>query len=122
MKSVGAPSIDKVLEAIFVSLEQNGASLHNTARLLQMSPRSLQRRLAEMATTYRSLVTQARMTEACRSLATTEERIQDISDRLGFAGPSSFSRAFARFEKTPPRIFRRNHLSHQKKKTVRIKQ
>ena len=111
MKRIGAPSRDTVLEAIAASLRQEGASLERTARRLGISVRSLQRRLAEKATSHSELVALVRVEEACRSLAKSDERIADISARLGYAGPSSFSRAFMRLKKTQPRIYRQEHQS-----------
>ncbi len=72
-----------------------------------MSPRSLQRHLAEMGTSYSEVVAEVRLDTACHLLLESNERISDIALRLGYAGPSSFSRIFMRLMKVQPVIYRR---------------
>ncbi len=73
--------------------------------------RSLQRRLAEIGTSYSEIVAEVRLDTACRLLAESSERISQIALRLGYAGPSSFSRTFMRMMKTQPATYRRQHRS-----------
>ena len=72
-----------------------------------MSARSLQRHLGEMGTSYSALVAEVRLDAACHLLVESNERIADIALRLGYAGPSSFSRTFMRLMKIQPVIYRR---------------
>lgn len=105
MKRVSTPSRYAVRAAIAASLRQDRAVLLQTAHRLGISARSLQRRLAEMGTTYAELVAEVRL--ACHLLAESDENIADIAARLGFAGASSFSRNFARLMKIQPNVYRR---------------
>jgi AraC-like DNA-binding protein len=72
-----------------------------------MSPRSLQRQLAGMGTSYSDMVAEVRLDTACYLLLESNERISDIALRLGYAGTSSFSRVFMRLTKIQPVIYRR---------------
>lgn len=107
MKRVSTPSRYAVRAAIAASLRQDRAVLPQTAHRLGISARSLQRRLAEMGTTYAELVAEVRLDTACHLLAESDENIADIAARLGFAGASSFSRNFARLMKIQPNVYRR---------------
>ncbi|WP_131867225.1 MULTISPECIES: helix-turn-helix transcriptional regulator [unclassified Bradyrhizobium] len=107
MKRVSTPSRYAVRAAIAASLRQDRAVLPQTAHRLGISARSLQRRLAEMGTTYAELVAEVRLDTACHLLAESDENIADIAARLGFAGASSFSRNFARLMKIQPIAYRR---------------
>src|SRR5687768_9951324 len=107
MKRVCTPSRYAVRTAIVASLPQGGATLPRAARQLGISVRSLQRRIAEMGTSYSELVAEVRIDTACHLLTESDERVADIAARLGFAGPSSFSRTFARLMKIQPAVYRR---------------
>jgi AraC-like DNA-binding protein len=72
-----------------------------------MSPRSLQRHLAGMGTSYSDMVAEVRLDTACYLLLESSERISEIALRLGYAGTSSFSRVFMRLTKIQPFIYRR---------------
>jgi AraC-like DNA-binding protein len=101
------PSRDAVRAAIAASLRHGGASLQRTANQLGVSARSLQRHLAEMGTSYSEMVAEVRLDAACHLLVASNARISDIALRLGYAGPSSFSRTFMRLMKIQPVIYRR---------------
>jgi hypothetical protein len=51
-------------------------------------------------------VADVRLDAACHLLVKTNERISDIALRLGYAGPSRFSRIFMRLMKTRPVTYR----------------
>jgi AraC-like DNA-binding protein len=106
MKPVRIPSQYAVRAAIAASLRHGGASLQRTANQLGVSTRSLQRHLGEMGTNYSSIVAEVRLDAACHLLVETNEPISDIASRLGYAGPSSFSRIFMRLMKTQPISYR----------------
>ena len=60
-----------------------------------------------MGTSYSEMVADVRLDAACRLLVESNARISEIALRLGYAGPSSFSRNFTRLMKIPPVIYRR---------------
>ena len=113
MKRVCTPSRYAVRAAIAASLRHGEASVMRTARQLGISVRSLQRRLAEMGTSYSELVAEVRLDTACHLLLDSDKRIADIAARLGFAGASSFSRTFMRLMKIQPAAYRRQQSAHK---------
>ncbi len=106
MKPVHMPSQYAVRAAIAASLRYGGASLQRTANQLGVSARSLQRHLGEMGTSYSEVVAEVRLDAACHLLVDSNARISDIALRLGYAGPSSFSRTFMRLMKIQPITYR----------------
>jgi AraC-like DNA-binding protein len=107
MKPVHIPSRYLVRAAIAASLCDGGAALERTAIQLGMSPRSLQRHLAGMGTSYSDMVAEVRLNTACHLLLESSESISEIALRLGYAGTSSFSRVFMRWTKIQPVNYRR---------------
>lgn len=106
MKPVRMPSRHALRAAITASLQNGGASLQRTANQLGVSARSLQRHLGETGTSYSEMVAEVRLDAACRLLTESNARISDIALRLGYAGPSSFSRTFMRLMKVQPVTYR----------------
>jgi AraC-like DNA-binding protein len=82
-------------------------SLALVAAQLDLSPRTLQRRLAENDLTHSQLVYQTRITKACQRLSQPNVQIREIARETGFASPSAFSRAFHSWTGTTPRAFRK---------------
>ncbi|WP_170978676.1 helix-turn-helix domain-containing protein [Afipia massiliensis] len=107
MKPVHAPTLYSVRAAIAASLYHGDAAIQRTALQLGLSPRSLQRHLAGMGTSYSDMVAEVRLDTACHLLLQSNERISEIALRLGYAGASSFSRVFMRLTKIQPGIYRR---------------
>jgi AraC-like DNA-binding protein len=111
MKRTRSPSRFSVRAAIAASLRRGDTTLQRTAGQLGVSPRSLQRRLAEMGTSFSELIAEVRLDTACHLLVESDERIAKIAARLGFAGASSFNRSFMRLMKIQPGAYRRQQLS-----------
>jgi AraC-like DNA-binding protein len=109
MKPVHIPSRYSVRAAIAASLRHGDAALQRTAFQLGMSPRSLQRHLAGMGTSYSDMIAEVRLDTACYLLLESNKRISEIARRLGYAGTSSFSRVFMRLTEIQPVIYRRQH-------------
>jgi AraC-like DNA-binding protein len=72
-----------------------------------MSPRTLQRRLAEEGVSYQTLLEGARKEAAGRYLADGTLAIGEIAYLLGYSEPAPFHRAFKRWYGTTPEAFRR---------------
>jgi len=101
-----APPIATIRSVITELLPMGHPALETVAEKLEISPRTLQRRLAEVGMTHRRLVTQSRLQRACQLLSRNNTNIKSIARELGFATPSSFSRAFQSWTGTSPRLFR----------------
>lgn len=83
------------------------------ARALEISERTLARRLQEQGQTFEGLLDDVRREQALRALADPEGVIADIAQSLGFAEASTFYRAFRRWTGQTPGRWRRGHLNVQ---------
>lgn len=103
------PSARSVRAIVFALVLERDTSIEVAARHLRTSTRSLQRHLAQLGTSYREIVEEAKVVTACGLLVESDLSIFEIACRLGYAGPSSFSRTFSRVMKIPPGAYRRSH-------------
>jgi AraC-like DNA-binding protein len=117
MKPIQIPSRYSVRAAIAASLCHGDAALQHTALQLGLSPRSLQRHLAGMGTSYSVMVAEVRLDTACYLLLESSERISEIALRLGYSGTSGFSRVFMRLTKVQPVIYRRQRAVQRNDKS-----
>ncbi|MFK8252111.1 AraC family transcriptional regulator [Ancylobacter terrae] len=86
-------------------------SLSGACRTLGLAPRSLQRRLAALGTSFEMLVDGWRRTEARRHLADPALPVGSVARLLGYRDPAHFIRAFRRWEGDAPSAFRRAHVA-----------
>lgn len=84
--------IDHVLAAV-AAQGYAAVTCASVAKALNLSTRTLQRRLTELDTHFRQLVEAARMEEAMQGLAEPALSLAALADRLGYAEPSAFSHA-----------------------------
>jgi AraC-like DNA-binding protein len=84
------------------------ASTDAIASALQMSARTLQRRLEDEGTRFSVVLELARERVARRLLADRSLPLAEVAYRAGFADLASFSRAFKRWTGMPPGAFRRH--------------
>ncbi|RZQ60616.1 AraC family transcriptional regulator [Amycolatopsis suaedae] len=75
------------------------------AAALNLSERTLRRRLAEAGTSFRQLADEVRQAVAEELLATGALTVQDVAVRLGYAEASSFIYAFKRWKGMTPAAF-----------------
>ena len=76
------------------------------AQVLSMHPRTLNRRLKERDTTFRSLIADTRYEISTQLLAESKTSILRISTILGYADASVFTRAFRRWSGMSPNSWR----------------
>lgn len=100
--------ISKVKHAIVHDLPSGTPSEEDIARRICLSSRTLQRRLADEQTNFRTLVLEVRRELAQKYLADKSMPLAEISYMLGFSDTSSFSRAFKKWTGEPPARFRSN--------------
>lgn len=79
------------------------------AHSLQISPRSLQRRLAEQGHSFQSLLAQTRQQLAEAYLADPSVELAEVALLLGYSEQSAFTRAFRQWTGMPPLQWRRQH-------------
>jgi len=82
-------------------------SLDVAARLFNMTPRTLHRRLVEEGTSFRDVLDDVRHTLAVEHLKSSHLTIDEIAYTLGYGEMSNFRRAFKRWEGMAPSDFRR---------------
>jgi len=83
------------------------------ARHLHISSRTLQRKLQDAGTSYQTLLEHERQQRAYHLLAETELSLTTISEQLGFAESSAFSRAFKRWQGVTPLEYRQQQQQQQ---------
>ncbi len=81
-------------------------SFEELAAAVQLSPRTLRRRLADEGVTFTSLLDEERRERAVRLLRSPELSTKDIADRLGYSNVANFMRAFRRWTGQTPANYR----------------
>lgn len=88
------------------ALPSGDASPARLARLIGLSERTLQRRLADVGRTFSAVVEDFRHEEALRLLSDSTLAVVQIAATLGFSEQTSFTRAFKRWTATTPAAWR----------------
>ena len=95
-------------------LPEGYPNMRFAASLLDLSTRTLMRRLAENGTSYQTVVDDVRYSKAKQMLLESDESITDIARIVGFNDQANFTRMFRRIAGLHPRQFRkeaeRGHL------------
>jgi AraC-like DNA-binding protein len=78
------------------------------ARKLNLSPRTLRRRLQVEGSSFRLLLEEVRQALAEELLATDGLTLEEIAERLGYAEVSNFIHAFKRWKGLPPHQYRQS--------------
>ncbi|MGB5812319.1 MAG: AraC family transcriptional regulator ligand-binding domain-containing protein [Polyangiales bacterium] len=81
-------------------------SLASVAKSLDVSRRTLARRLTESGTSYRALAQEHRRRRAVQLLRDETLTVGEIADRLGYSDPANFGRACHRWFAMSPREYR----------------
>jgi len=90
-------------------LESGETTLANVANRLGVTPRHLRHQLDLAGTSFQRLLNDYRHRLARRLLSQTDEGISEIVYLTGFSEPSTFYRAFRRWEGTTPIEYRQQH-------------
>jgi AraC-like DNA-binding protein len=101
--------VRKCLEAekgVYPNLEQ-------VSDQLNMSSRSLKRKLKAADSSFQLILDNLRKTEAIEYLRHSDHSIDDISRLLDFSDPSNFGRAFKKWTGASPRAYRNRALENQ---------
>lgn len=98
-----ATTSQRVRRLLADTVGQGETTLAAAAQTLQLSERSLQRRLAEEGTTFDGVLDDLRRELAHRYLSDRRIAIAEIAYLLGYSEPSAFHRAFKRWTGRTPR-------------------
>lgn len=102
---------DMVRQAVWPHLSEGLPPLGQIASELAMSARSLQRRLREEGTTFAEVVDGLRREKAKLFLRDPNLAVYEVGYLLGYSDPSTFHRAFRRWEGTSPSRFRAQYFN-----------
>ena len=80
--------------------------MEEVARELEISARSLRRRMLAEGLSYGNLVTRSRTNAAKRMLQRPSSSIQETAHAMGFASAAAFHRAFKRWTGMTPKQYR----------------
>lgn len=96
----------RIKHALTEALPGGSTSVDDMARRLNLSKRSLQRRLSEEGTSYQEVLNGTRLEMSHRYLRDSGLSVPEISFLLGFRDTSSFFRAFQGWTGTTPGDYR----------------
>ena len=100
--------VHEVRERIIDRLAKGTAKFDEVARELNMSSKTLERRLAESDATFSKLLDDIRCHLAKQYLKETTVRLEQVSYLAGYSEPAAFVRAFRRWTGTTPIQFRKH--------------
>jgi len=109
--SRGSNWISEVRRTIWEELCGGQVSVQRVASALAMSPRTLQRRLRDEHVSFSAVLDELRRAMAKRLLRDKELAIYEVAFLLGYAEPSTFNRAFRRWNDVAPQEYRRSLLA-----------
>ncbi|APA95096.1 helix-turn-helix transcriptional regulator [Nocardia seriolae] len=92
---------------MIAALAEGELDLGRVAQRLAIGPRTLQRRLSEVGTTWRAEVEAMRHRRAAELLRDTDLPVQSIAARVGYVDARALRRAFLRWTGHTPDAFRR---------------
>lgn len=98
--------VGKVREVLLLNLARR-ASVDAVARRLQMSTRTLRRKLRAENSTFREIQDELRMQIATKYLSDTDLAVEEIAFALGFSDAANFGHAFRRWTNRAPNELRR---------------
>jgi AraC-like DNA-binding protein len=96
----------RVRARLLETLSSGEVDEERMAQFLNLSRRTLQRRLAEEDTSFKEVVDETRRDVALRYVGNPRVPIKEVSYLLGFSEPSNFTRAFRRWTGKSPSDYR----------------
>lgn len=99
--------VPRVMYALRLLMLSGHVSGEDTARMLSMHRRTLNRRLKAQGTTFQGVLDRVRLEAARQLLEGTRLPLDDIASSLGYASVSPFMRSFRRWTGTTPGQWRR---------------
>ena len=100
--------LDEIRHLVRKQFTDQVPSMDSVAKALNVSPRTLQRRLTDAETTFSDLLAGLRQDMAERYLQ-MGLAVNEVAERLGYADLSTFNRAFRRWLGQTPAQYRKQH-------------
>jgi AraC-like DNA-binding protein len=100
---------DKVRRLLKTAPDWTHVSLDTLAQSVNLSSRTLNRRLQSEGYSFQALLDEQRCDFACRLLARSELKIDRVAEQLGYSDPSNFRRAFKKWTGETPSDYRKGH-------------
>lgn len=92
---------------IIAGYDSHFPTAREVAEMVDMSERSLRRKLDDAGRSYRELLDAHRKKRALTLLMTEPKQVSELAEALGYTEPASFLRAFRRWTGTTPKLYRR---------------
>ncbi len=108
-------SAGRVREVLAGNLAQD-TSFESVARRLNMSARTLRRKLQQEGTSFRELIDDLRTRMAVKYVRDTDLTIENIAYALGFNDAAAFRHAFRRWTNSAPLEFRRARIDMSRRR------
>lgn len=116
IQKVGQSNSQLLLDEIFL-YEYRDITLNVLAQRLGFSVRQTQRWIKRVyGKSFQDKKLEARMSAAAMMLVSSDRRITDISERLGYSSIEHFSSAFTRYYGVSPRRYRKQNVEIEKQK------
>jgi AraC-like DNA-binding protein len=103
--------VGSVRSALQPHLHDPGLTVEKAATICGYHRRRLSRELRKQGTTISKEIARLRSERASNDLASTNRRVAEIAQTVGFTDPTVFSRAFKNWTGQSPQEYRRNHKS-----------
>ncbi|MDB5278390.1 MAG: AraC family transcriptional regulator [Ferruginibacter sp.] len=94
-------------QVLFMQFKGRIPSIEEAASALDMTPRSLQRRLMQEGTTFREVAGEIRKDIAFQLMQNSAIKISQVSAILGYSDPTAFRKAFKTWTSVAPRSVRK---------------
>jgi AraC-like DNA-binding protein len=98
--------VQQVTMLIQQTLSSGSLGIEQIAKLLALSKRTLQRKLAAQGIFFKKLLEQQRIEKACWYLVSSKTSITLIAEIVGYTDVANFSRAFRRVKGLSPKTWR----------------
>jgi len=103
--------LDALRQTLMLHIQNGDLGVDLVARYSGMSPQGLQRRLRASGTTLTAEIIEVRKQRAGELLVETGKPVTEVATAVGFANPTSFTRAFKSWTGASPREYRKNRRS-----------
>ena len=105
-QSKSITEIQAVEHAVLRACRTSTPDLRSVAKVMRMSPRSLQRLLMDQGTSFSQLLERARRQRAVQLLVREDLNMSEIARKLGYSDPSNFGRAVRKWTGHSPKQWR----------------